>query len=263
MRTRTVTNRLLALAALVVLGPLAAHAQDSIYVRIDTNYPQAVLFADSVLIGAVSDQPVAVPAGSRLLRLSSPDQSTWSVAPVSVELEAETGDTLRVRLDFPYYYRIESIPFGADVFVEDGNRLQDIGETPVLYRSSQPLQGNLVIRKAGYTVERVAPGKEVWNRHVVNLNPSDDLDPGAAQVDWQPPTKHRAWIDYAALGSALVAGALAVQYKFKADDLYREYNDTGNPSLRSDIERYDMYAGVAFGTMQVGIGVFAVRLAIR
>lgn len=262
-RMRPIKNRLLLFAAAAVLGTALAHAQESVHVRIETNYPHAVLYADSLLIGTVTNRPVAVPATSRMLRLAPPDQSAWSVAPVSVALEASPGDTVAVRLTFPYHYRVESIPFGAEVLLENGSRRSRIGETPLLYRANRPLDGLLVIGKAGYALERVSPGRDVWNRHVVSLEPSDHFDPSAAQVNWRPPGKRHAWIDYAALGSALVAGALAVHYKFKADALYEDYEETGSPRLRSDIQRYDTSAGIAFGTMQVGIGVFAVRLALR
>jgi hypothetical protein len=33
--------------------------------------------------------------------------------------------------------------------------------------------------------------------------------------------------------------------------------------LRPEIERLDLYSGIALGGMQVGLGVFAVRLVLR
>lgn len=263
MRTVVSSLVLLAAAALLGAGDARGQGQEAAYVRVDTNHPQALLYADSLLIGTVSSAAVPVPAHSRTLRLVSPDVESWSVAPISQPLDVEAGDTVHLVMDFPYHYRIESIPFGAEVMIEDGQRRETIGETPLLYRTPKPLEGNLVVRRDGYAVERLRPGTEVWNRHVVGLEPSDDLDPTAAQVSWQPPKKHRAWIDYAAVGVAVAAGALAVHYKFRADDLYAEYEETGKPSLRSEIERYDVRAGIAFGAMQVGVGVFALRLVLR
>ncbi len=260
---RFVRNSLLTLVSIVLFGTADVRAQEPVFVHVDTNYPEAVLYVDSQLVGVVSESPDSVPATSRSLRLVAPDANTWSVAPVSTRLDAEAGDTVRVQLDFPYYYRIESIPFGADVLVEHDEIRRKIGETPLLYRSSEPIEGRLVISSVGYALERVSPGRQVWNRHVVSLSQSDDLDPSAAVVNWQPPKKHRAWIDYAAVGAAVAAGALAVHYKFRADDLYAEYEDTGDPSIRSNIHAYDTRAGIALGAMQVGIGVFAVRLALR
>lgn len=256
-------DSLLVAFAIALLVPSVGVAQESVYVHVATNYPEAVLYADSVLVGTVADRPVAVPAHSRTLRLVPPDMDAWSISPVSAALDAEAGDTVAVRLDFPYHYRLESIPFGADVLIESDQRRDPIGVTPLLFRSKAPLQGRIVVSKAGYAIERLHPEDDVWNRYVVTLEPSDELDPTAAQVNWRPPRRHRAWIDYAALGATLAAGALAVHYKFRADDLYAEYEETEDLSLKPIIHRYDTRAGIAFGAMQLGIGVFAVRLALR
>jgi hypothetical protein len=95
------------------------------------------------------------------------------------------------------------------------------------------------------------------------LKPSNEPDPTGAQVHWKPPPKRRAWIDYAALGTAVAAGVLAIHYKFKADDLYSQYEQTRDQSVRQEIKSYDVRSGVAFGVMQGGIGLFALRLALR
>jgi hypothetical protein len=62
---------------------------------------------------------------------------------------------------------------------------------------------------------------------------------------------------------ALAAGIVAVHYKFKGDDLYDEYNETGDPALRNNIDRYDNYSAIALGTMQIGVGVLAFRMVFR
>lgn len=254
---------MLALAVWLTAADLAS-AQEQAYVQVKTNYPEAILFADSLRIGSTVGQVVSLPSTVRMLRLVPPDVDTWSVAPVSRRVDLVPGDTASVQIDFPYTYRIESIPFGATVHIEsDRGDLRRIGATPTLYSSQEPIKGTLLLERPGFAVVRIDPGSDVWNRYVIELSPSDELSPTASRVDWTPPTRHRAWIDYAALGVALAAGAAAVHYKFKADDLYAQYEDTADPSLRSDINRLDLRSGVALGMMQAGIGVFAIRLALR
>lgn len=238
-------------------------AQQSVYVRISTNADDAVLFADSALIGSVPSGFVRVPSGTERLRLAVKDVNTWSVPPVEKRLDAAEGDSVEIDLHFPYHYRIESIPFGAKVHLERGEEWNHLGTTPLLHTTEAPLDGRIVVERPGYAIERVESGREIWNRHVVMLKPSDDLNPTAAQVNWRPPKKHRAWIDYAALGTAVAAGAVAVHYKFKADDLYSTYEDTADPGLRDDIHAHDVRSGVAFGVMQAGLGIFAIRLVLR
>lgn len=256
-------SAVLVLAIWLVAANLAS-AQEQAYLRVETNYPEAILFADSLRLGSAFGQIVSVPSSLRMLRLVPPDVDTWSVAPVSRRVDLAPGDTASVRIDFPYTYRIESIPFGASVHIESApGDLRRIGSTPTLYSSQEPIKGTLLLERPGFAVERIDPGSEVWNRYVVELSPTDELGPTASRVDWSPPTRHRAWIDYAALGVALAAGAAAIHYKFKADDIYAQYEDTADPSLRSDIKSLDLRSGVALGVMQAGIGVFAIRLALR
>lgn len=261
---RIARNSLIA-ALLVGIGfTQTVNAQETAYVRVDTNFPEAVVFADSIRLGTISGELVALPATVRTLRLLPPDVDTWSIAPVFKRIELTEGDTLEIQADFPYHYRIESVPFGATVHIEPdiGDR-RHIGSTPTLYTSQRPISGKFLLQKPGYAATRVEPGERIWNRHVVELSPSEELDPTAAQVSWHPPRRHRTWIDYAALGAAVTAGAVAIHYKFKADDLYARYEETADPSLRSEIKAYDVRSGVAFGVMQAGIGIFAFRLAIR
>ncbi len=238
-------------------------AERSVHLSISTNASDALLFADSVFIGPVLAGFVEIPASTKRLRVSVRHMNTWSVPPIETQLDASAGDSLELHLQFPYYYRVESIPFGARVHLEGGQEWNHLGTTPLLHASATPLDARIVVERPGYAMERIEPGRDVWNRHVVMLKPSDELDPTAAQVNWHPPKKRRAWIDYAALGSAAVAGVIAVHYKFKADDLYSTYEETADPALRDDIHAHDLRSGVAFGVMQAGLGLFALRLLLR
>ena len=251
--------------AVVVAAPSTdtVDVSNVIYVNISTNADDAILFADSVSIGAVPSGYFPVHADTERLRLTVDDAGRWSVPPIEVRLNAAAGDSVDVDLHFPYHYSIESIPFGANVHVERGEEWDDLGTTPLLHASDAPLDGMIVIERPGYSIQRVEPGSDIWNRHVIMLKPSDDLDPTAAQVSWQPPKKRRVWIDYAALGTAVAAGVVAVHYKFKADDLYSEYEITADPALRDNIHAHDRRSGVAFGVMQAGLGLFAIRLVLR
>lgn len=252
------------LGVALLLGLLAGPgAAQPLYLQIDTNLPEAAVYADSVKVGTAAQALLTVPATTRTVRLVPPGRDTWSIPPEAVSIDAAPGDTLRLDLAFPYHHQVESIPFGATVYLETAEGWEPLGETPLVYTSAVPLDGRLVVEQPGYVVERLTPGTAVWNRYNITLSPSKELIPQAAEVEWRPPRKHRAWIDYVAVGTALAAGAAAVYYKFEADALYREYERTSDPALRPEIERFDRYSGVALGTMQVGLGVFAVRLVLR
>lgn len=251
------------ISVIVVLCTIgaAAHAQDRIVV-LDTNYPEAQVFADATYLGTAAQRQFLIPASVRQLRLVTPDIDTWSVPPVVATLPAAV-DSLSLHLDFPYTYRIETFPFGATVYLETLAERLKLGETPLLHQSDEPLEGTLVVARRGYMPERWQPGREIWNRSVITLRPTRHTDEPVAMVDWSPPKQRHRWINYAASGLALTAGALAVYYRFKANDLDDRCQGESACSLQPRIDRYNTRAIVALGAMQVGVGVLTIRLAMR
>lgn len=253
------------LAILCLSGVLTARAQSEKIVHLETNYPGAIVFADSVWLGSASQRVMVVPPGARTVRLVPPAADAWSIQPLSASLEdAHPGDTLTLRLNFPYHYRIESIPYGATVTLQTAMGDLPLGTTPLTYKSAVPLEGTLHIERAGYLPGEVTPGAKIWNRHVFALKPV--APPGAELADapdWSPPRTRRKWIDYAAVGTALSAGVLAIHFKRKADRRFDRYQEDGDPALRSSIKRFDTYSGIALGVSQVSLGLFAFRLIFR
>lgn len=242
---------------------LSAHAQTHAAVVLETNYPDALVYADSIWLGYASEGRFVVPTTAREIRLVAREEGGWDIPPVAKPVSLSQADsTYELRLNFPYFYQIRSMPFDAVVYLEQGGTRMRIGETPVLYRSETPLQGVFRIEHPGYLARQVEAGTEIWNDVEVVLD-SEGQHRRATEIAWSPPGKSRMWIDYAAVGLAVGAGIASIHYKFKADDLYEEYEETGDPAIKSRIKSYDMRAGVSLGAMQLGLGVFAVRLILR
>lgn len=258
------------LVALLIAGGLApgARAQaagEGPVLVLETNAPDALVVADSVVLGPARSQPYRLPPGTQTVRLVAPEIGSWSQRARTLEVPVTVGDTLAAALRFPYRYRIASLPHGATVtHVVDGRRTV-LGTTPATVSRDEPFGGVLTVELSGYLPADVEPGTALWNHHNVALTPVARLaeERKTAEMDWAPPTRRRRWIDAAAIGTAVVGGALAIHYKFKADRRYDRYVETGDPALRDVIHRYDVYSGVALGAMQVGVGVFAVRLVLR
>jgi hypothetical protein len=237
--------------------------QAAVVLQLETNAPSARVYADHILLGTASERFFSMGEGEHEIRLVAADQFSWSIPPVVTRIDSGiAGDTIAVRLDFPYYYRLESTPFDAEVDLRDGLVVRPLGFTPSTVESATPLTGVLDIRLAGFKTESIVPGAELWNLHVIRLEPLEETG-DVSRFALSPPPSRRRWIDYAAIGTALVAGGVAVHFKFKADRRYDRYVETGDPTLRPTIKRYDTYSGVALGVMQAGAGLFAVRLILR
>ena len=245
-----------------------AQSIDEVVVAIETNTDDAVVYVDSTFLGGVSKRFFSVPSTAREIRLMAPYQASWSLRPVVGKLPAaggvvpSAGDTVDVQVPFPYSYRIDSSPFGASVtHIALGDTAEvRLGLTPLTLVRPHPLTGRLRVAKVGYEAMTIEPGTDVWNRHSVALAATGSVEILPVAID-QP--RRRRWIDALALGVAGSAAGVAIHYKFKADRRYDAYAENGDPTLRPAIKRLDVRSGIALGVMQAGLGVFAIRMALR
>ena len=248
----------------LLLAPVSAVGQSARWVAIETNVPDALVYIDDAYAGTAA-QAVFAADSAHVVRLVAPDVDSWSVEPLErVVTPGAEPDTVRLAMTFPYHYRVETLPFGADVYLDGPEGRMRLGDTPLTYESDAPLAGTLVIERLGYLSERVEPGRAIWNRTVLSLQPAQQVSSGAAEIRWLPNAPRRRWIDIAAAGLAVGAGVLAVHYKFKADRRYDDYVASGgDDAFRDEIRRLDTRAALSLGAMQVGVGVLAIRLALR
>lgn len=247
------------MAVMVQIAPVWAQTQ--MVLHVDSNSPAAVVYADSVRLGLASAGPFRIPADTRAIRLRPGLMQDWSITPLMVPLAPAARDTLRLRMDFPFHHRLDTHPFGAQVFLINGPVRTSLGNTPMVHVTSHVSPGIFAIELEGYESVRLTPRAQIWNRYEVSLVPLAE-DIGSAQI-WNAPKRRRSWIDYAAATLGVAAGVAAVHYKFKADRLDDRYKEFGDPTLRPRIARLDDYSGIALGVMQLNLGVLAIRFALR
>jgi hypothetical protein len=231
-------------------------------VVVESNRSTANVFADGVWLGLASRSPFAVSDSTRRITVSPPGLDTWSIEPFRFDIANSSGDTVRVQASFPWYYKFETVPVDVRVtYVGDGGK-EVLGDAPLLHVSRRPLEGVFRFEKDGFMAAERPARTDLWNRYLIELERSPDGMPSENRTAFASNTvsRHR-WIDVASVGTALVAGALAVHFRTKADNRFDTWKETGDPALKNEIKRLDVYSGVALGTMQVGIGVFAFRLA--
>ncbi len=56
------------------------------------------------------------------------------------------------------------------------------------------------------------------------------------------------------IGSAAVLGGVAAYLKIRADRKYDDYLQTKNRSMLDEVDRLDLYSGIAFGLLQINFG---------
>ncbi len=235
---------------------------------VETNSPDAIVLVGSEAIGIASESPFLLPAGPKQITLVEATTSSWAPRRVTGTVIVTANQTTTLRLNLPVRYRIDSMPPGAEISLEFEGRREIIGITPLVTDRPDVMDGILVARSRGYMDTEVEAGDSIVNHHMLMMQPLEagvELD---AVTTWIPPRQPRRWIDYAAAGVALAAAGTAIYYKFEADsvdDRYRspESPERGDPLLKSEAERLDLYSLAALGAMQVGITVLAVRFVLR
>ncbi len=269
MRRLPVRNKvaiLFVVGITLVANDVSGQATDSLrlkHIFVSTNWTDAVVEVDGNVLGTAVRKQFVVPSTSKTVKLIPPTGGAWDIHPIQASIDLTAGDSVSIDLDFPHYYKFESAPYGASVVINGASGATVLGTTPFLYESRRPLSEPVEFRLAGFFPEAIAPGDAIWNRYVVEMKP-ENLDDIADHVYYgQNSRSRRWWIDAAAVATAATAGVLAIHYKFKADSRFDEYERTGNPALRPEIDRLDNYSAVSLVMMEAGIGLFAIRLVLR
>jgi len=254
--------RIFRISALLLLCPVGLAAQDTgeAFLLVQSNLPGSLVLVDSSYAGTVGEQRVIrVDPGSHRVGVTPSEVGSWVLSPPETDVVAVEGDTVSVTLDFPITYRIDSVPFGAAVFREDDDRA--LGETPVIFSTDEVLRAAIILEKSGYATERIIPGTEVINQHTVSLRPLEGQIARSDAEEWSPGSRSSKWLTYSAVGLIVAGGALAVHFKFEADDKYQEYLVTADSETKHEVDRLDRLSYVALGGVQVGLGILVYRLA--
>ena len=106
-------KRVFAAVVLVVAVASTTHAQVRTVV-VESNQPEANVFADSTYLGAAGGRIFSVHGSTRKITVVPPTVDSWSVPSISQQLVHQGTDTTFVAANFPYYYRFESVPSGGN-----------------------------------------------------------------------------------------------------------------------------------------------------
>ena len=220
--------------------------------NVTSNVQEAIVYADSGRLGTIADGPFQISDVPTRIVVTLDGGTLWTVDPIVFELE-QGQDDLKIEALFDYHYRIESIPSGAQVSLDN----TVIGQTPISFQRPTALESDLIVTLDGYGVQRITPGSDIWNRTLLELSPQNGLLTGVNES----PLRKRKWINYAAVGTSLASGVLAIHLRTKADNRFEDFHETGDNRLKKEIKRLDLQSGISLGVMQVGIGVIAFRIA--
>ena len=222
---------------------------------------------DDSLVGSAGDV-LAVAAGERRVRLVDAI-GVWNPRVDSARVTAVAGDTLRLRMELPVRRRVESSPRGASIALArpDGS-VRDLGAAPLTVDLPASTLAELVASADGFETARQPVGSASEVAFVLAPEPGVRVPPEVQTFATRRASRRRTLIDLGIGAATLAAGAVAVYYKFEADDVDDLYRDPdslrrGDEALRQEALRLDRRSGVALGVMQAGVGVLALRFVLR
>ena len=250
---------------LLLFGVASAQAQPAATLIVDAR--EGVVVIDGEEIGAPGEA-VALDAGQHLIWLVD-EVGAWNPRIDSTHAELVAGDTLRLSMALPIRTRIESQPVGAELtLVTPDGVARSLGTAPVTVDLPDGALAELVADLDGYVTQR----RSVDASPVVRLELAPEsgvlVEPMVQTFATRRAARRRTLIDLGIGAATLAAGAVAVYYKFEADEVDDRYRDPeslqrGDETLRQEALSLDRRSGIALGTMQVGLGVLALRFVLR
>lgn len=196
---------------------------------------------------------------------------TWNPRRSETTVTVALGDTLQLSMALPDRIRVESIPLGANLALETDGTTRELGSGPLTVDLPAGTTGTLVATLDGYQAAHQALSAVADGHTLLILRPDGVAAEAPIPVTILPTQRsgaRRRLIDWG-LGAVTVASAaVAVHYKFRADDLDSDYRDPlspqrGEETIRKEAQRLDRFSGLALGVMQLGLGALAVRFVLR
>lgn len=153
-------------------------------------------------------------------------------------------DSIKVReyrdymLNYSFYSKILLRSEPEDAYVYRNDLL--LGNTPLLV---DKLSGIIKLQKHGY---------EDMNVDIANLQGVLKLK--SSGIRNNESFYKRNLFKYM-IGGLIILGGTTAYFKLKADDKFEEYEFTGDERLLRETRRYDLISGIAFGALQINIGL--------
>ncbi|MEE4312742.1 MAG: hypothetical protein V2J62_12845 [candidate division KSB1 bacterium] len=232
---------------LLIMLP-SGHAQTG-FLKIENVEPGLNVSLNDSAVGETGDHLFPVPPGEYNLGVEHPDRGIWRIDDYVEKIIISEHDTLIVSPIFARQLIVRSIPFNADVLIDD----EQIGQTPLYHTSTRIDTGILTVMKKDHIPFSI-PLKELEDNYLdVRLQAimKSELNEGGRDVHfWQRKGT------LAALLFTIGAGVSTVYFNGKAEESYDKYLSSGDPGKMDqffkDAERYDKYSNISLGVFEAG-----------
>jgi hypothetical protein len=227
----------------------------TVRVTITSNLPNSRVLIDSVDVGMVPLENYGLTEGRHTVCVVSGNDRHWITNAECRTIEAKEG--LQVHMRFPRSIRVTSEPYGSSVVYRDTIQ----GETPSLLWIPEDV-GTVRLTKEGYEEVALIFDGSTSALHGV-LKPKETVIDGTAFLYLEKEESQTALPVVISVSSAVLSGALAAHWKLRADNLYRDYQRTGDPANLNQIHQLDVASGIALGVSQLSLAFLTYVLISR
>ncbi len=212
--------------------------------------------------GATPLRRLALPAGQYEIAVQAAQATSWWDEDWSGHVTLHAGDSLSLIAIMMKGYRINSVPYGAQVWLQDNL----LGTTPYVFRLPENQTAQLELKHPSFQSAHVEVGRRVegaWRERNYEIVLERDFNYAALQQHESEQRRSRAAkyrkLTYLSAAISLASGVSSVLLKREADEAFEDYLVTGDPVLRENYfaraEKYDRYYSAAFATFEVSFAV--------
>ena len=228
-------------------------------VTVESKPSGAAVYLDSSFIGVTPLVRNEVRTGTHELRVVYPNTTSWMAVTKKQTIELTADQAVLYSFDLGAVVTVNSRPSGASVYLQD----RQLGTTPLYYRAADPLNGTLLLKKAGYEPRAIALAPDHVIPLRIDLIPLDkagpDKLPEVLPTDYRNGSSPR-WMAYAAASTMIVSGVLSAYWKNQANHDFDVYNTTKDPALLSSTQHYDNLSGITIVLSHLSFALLAYLL---
>ncbi len=235
-------KNILKILLLLLTGLININGQDCISIlEIETNKDSALIFINNRLEGYGKVRR-EVSLGKYYLTIKE-NLERWN--------EHEINDSVNIKLCDKEYlisfnlfdkYYVDTSPQDAAVFIYDSL----MAYTPNFISVNQ--FHTLMLKKKNYTKQVHSSELSLYNRIPLDF-PLQEKDESFSDSQ----------LFKILLGTAAVLGATSAYFKIKADNRYEDFLQSKDPGKLKEVDRLDLYSGIAFGLLQINFGYLIYR----
>jgi len=208
----------------------------------------STVFLNGDSIGVTPLRGLALVPGSYRIKIVPRDATNWLLAPILDSLNLQPSSSKALTYVFTKKLLIISKPSSANVFLEDSL----IGATPLVVSNQIP---GLTLRREGF--EDAPADITEARRGIVSIDLKKVWRNEGEQSIFSDARRERSPLRlYITGATTILAGAASAYFKVKADNSFRDYARTGDPSRLSEVDRLDTSAGIALAVTQISLGLF-------